>query len=188
MRIISGAARGRRLREPSGFDIRPTTDLVKEAIFDILQFDMEGRRVLDLFAGTGQLGVEALSRGAGFVVFVDSNPQASKLIGENLGLCGFAGSAEVLTRDALRYLKGCEPFDIIIADPPYDTSLAGEALQRIIGFDKLANNGIIICETKTDWVTPDIPPPYHLRKTYKYGRTMITRIERSGAPQAISNR
>jgi 16S rRNA (guanine(966)-N(2))-methyltransferase RsmD len=166
------------LREPSGFDIRPTGDLVKEAIFDIIQFDIEGRRVLDLFAGTGQLGLEALSRGAGRVVFVDSDPRAVRLIRENAQLCGFAGSAEVLARDAVRYLKGCEPFDVVMADPPYGTDLAVAALREIIEFDKLNNNGIMICETKTDWVPPDILPPYFLHKTYRYGKTMVTRIGR----------
>jgi 16S rRNA (guanine(966)-N(2))-methyltransferase RsmD len=185
MRIISGAVRGRRLCKPSGFDIRPTADMVKEAMFDILQFDMEGRRVLDLFAGTGQLGLEALSRGAGRVVFVDSDPRAVRLIRENIARCGFDGSAEVHARDALRYLGGCEPFDVVIADPPYDSPLAAEALRKIIGFDKLNINGIIICETKADWVPPDIPPPYFLHKTYKYGKTKITRINRGGGAAKV---
>ena len=89
MRVITGTARGRRLKEPQGMDIRPTTDKVKESMFSILQFDIEGRRVLDLFGGTGQLGIEALSRGASEVVFVDKSAAALKLIRENLELWTF---------------------------------------------------------------------------------------------------
>lgn len=83
MRVITGTARGRKLLEPSGMDIRPTADVVKEAVFNIIQFDIEGRRVLDLFAGTGQLGIEALSRGAAECVFVDEGAKAVKLVREN---------------------------------------------------------------------------------------------------------
>lgn len=93
MRVITGTARGRRLKEPQGMDIRPTTDKVKESMFSILQFDIEGRRVLDLFGGTGQLGIEALSRGASEVVFVDKSAAALKLIRENLELCGLSDRA-----------------------------------------------------------------------------------------------
>lgn len=89
MRVITGSARGRRLKELKGTDTRPTTDQVKEGMFNILQFDIEGRRVLDLFAGTGQLGIEALSRGAASAVFVEARKDAAALVKENLALCGF---------------------------------------------------------------------------------------------------
>ena len=96
MRVITGEARGRRLKELSGMDTRPTTDKVKESMFNIVQFDIEGRKVLDLFAGTGQLGIEALSRGAESAVFVDVRKDAAALIRENLAHCGFAGRARVV--------------------------------------------------------------------------------------------
>ena len=181
MRVISGAARGRRLKMPRGIDIRPTGDKVKESIFNIIQFDIEGRRVLDLFAGTGQFGVEALSRGAGHATFVDIMPEAVKLIRENVEICGFSGSASVYARDALRYLKGSEKFDLIFLDPPYSASLAARALARIIEFDKLNANGIIICEMDADCPAPDVSPPYFMLREYRYGGVKVVRYERQAA-------
>ena len=93
MRVITGTCRGRRLLEPVGRDVRPTADQVKEAMFNIIQFDVEGRKVLDLFAGTGQLGIEALSRGAADCLFVDSARDSVRLVQENLRRCGLARSA-----------------------------------------------------------------------------------------------
>ena len=184
MRIISGSARGRKLKEPSSLSIRPTSDMVKESVFNIVQFDLEGRRVLDLFAGTGQLGIEALSRGAKSAVFVDSKPEALKLIRENLKLSGFSDSASVYAGDAMKYLAGDsrrknERFDIVFIDPPYDAGLTGNALFKIIEFDKLNPNGIIICELKAECVAPEVAPPYHIKKEYRYGSVKIIRIERS---------
>ena len=178
MRVVSGVARGRKLKEPIGFGIRPTSDMVKESVFNIVQFDVEGRRVLDLFAGTGQLGIEALSRGARSAVFVDSKPEAVKLIWENLKICGLADLASVHTRDAFRYLENDEKFDLIFLDPPYDTLLVEKALTKIIEFDKLNTNGIIICETKDDSVMPAVLSPYFMQKEYKYGSVKITRYSR----------
>ncbi|MCL2227972.1 MAG: 16S rRNA (guanine(966)-N(2))-methyltransferase RsmD [Oscillospiraceae bacterium] len=178
MRVISGTARGRKLKEPDGADIRPTSDMVKESVFNIVQFDVEGRRVLDLFAGTGQLGIEALSRGAASVVFVDSRPGAIKLVWENLNLCGFADSAQVLSHDALRFLKGEGRFDLVFVDPPYGSGLVEETLAKLIEFDKLNTNGIIICEMKADSVAPGVLPPYFLHREYRYGSVKIVRYER----------
>ena len=178
MRVISGTQRGRKLKEPTGFDIRPTSDMVKEAIFNIIQFDVEGARVLDLFAGTGQLGIEALSRGAEHVVFVDSNPAATKLISENIKTCKFESEATVLTRDAITFLSSGEKFDIVIVDPPYDTEIVDKALSKIIEFDKLNEHGIIICETKADKTMPDVALPYFVHKEYRYGGIKITRYGR----------
>ena len=206
MRVISGTAGGRKLKEPTGFDIRPTSDLVKESIFNIVQFDIEGRRVLDLFAGTGQLGIEALSRGAKSAVFVDINQEAVRLIRENLRICGFTDSATVFMRDVLKYLERIsgmssgsdnirEPdngalgggtsqsrvygkFDLIFIDAPYNTPLAGETIQKIIKFDKLDTNGIIMCETEADSSLSGGSPPYFLAKEYKYGSRKITRFYR----------
>jgi len=178
MRVISGSARGRRLKEPAGFDIRPTSDKVKESIFNIIQFDIEGRKVLDLFAGTGQLGIEALSRGAARAVFVDTKADAIKLIWSNLKHCKLEDSAQVLSRDALRFLESDEKYDLIIIDPPYDSDLAEKSVEKIIEFDKLNANGIIICEINAERTTPDVPKPYFLHKEYKYGTIKILRYER----------
>ena len=112
MRVITGSARGRVLKELQGMETRPTTGKVKESLFSIIQFDIEGRRVLDLFAGTGQLGIEALSRGAAECVFIDRRPDAVRLIQENLALCRLADRARVRQGDALPYLRSGEKFDL----------------------------------------------------------------------------
>jgi len=182
MRVISGTARGRKLKEPAGLDIRPTSDMVKESVFNIIQFDIEGRLVLDLFAGTGQFGIEALSRGARGATFVDSSPDAIRLIKTNLGLCGFQGPATVVMTDSLRYLEGGGKFDLIFLDPPYDTPLLEKALAKIIEIDKLNPNGIIICELKAEREPPDVIPPYFKRRDYRYGGVKIVRYERQ-APE-----
>ena len=178
MRVISGTARGRKLREPIGDDIRPTSDMVKESVFNIIQFDIEGRKILDLFAGTGQLGIEALSRGARSAVFVDSSAEAAKLINENAKLCGFDGSCSVYRRDSLGFLEYCEAFDIIFIDPPYDAALTLKTVKKIIEFDKLNENGIMLCETRADTVIPIASAPYGARKEYIYGSVKITRFTR----------
>ena len=185
MRVVSGSARGRKLKDYFGNEIRPTSDMVKESIFNIVQFDIEGRRILDLFAGTGQIGIEALSRGARSVVFVDSSRDAVRLIRENLKLCGFIDSSTILMRDALQYLKHCEKFDLIFMDPPYDMQLAGKAVDRIIEFDKLNANGIIVCETRDDKSLSDVRPHGFSHKEYKYGRVKITRYEHSSLSREL---
>jgi len=180
MRVISGISGGRKLKSPGSFDIRPTSDMVKESIFNIVQFDIEGRRVLDLFAGTGQLGIEALSRGAGKVVFVDTSRDAVKLIRENIDICRFTDkdSYMIYRRDALSFLRNCEPFDLIFLDPPYGSGLASKTIAKIIEFDKLKTNGIIICELRTEDVTPAVILPYFMHKEYTYGSVKIARYGR----------
>ena len=170
MRVITGTARGRRLREPQGMDIRPTTDKVKESIFNIIQFDIEGRRVLDLFAGTGQLGIEAASRGAESVTFVDSSKVAAKLVRENLEHCGLKG--QVFNADAVGYLSGCGQYDLIFVDPPYDSELYDKVLDSIIKFDILPEGGIIVCESRPEKILPELPSLR--RKEYNYGKVRLT--------------
>jgi len=172
MRVITGSARGRRLKEPEGMDIRPTTDQVKEAVFNIVQFDIEGRRVLDLFAGTGQLGIEALSRGAAECVFVDESRTSLQLVKDNLQLCRLTG--QVVQADSLRYLEHGGTFDLVFIDPPYDTALCDKALQKIFEFDILSHGGIIVCETRREKVLPEAELPYVKRKEYNYGKVKLT--------------
>ena len=172
MRVITGTARGRRLKEPEGMAIRPTTDQVKEAVFNIVQFDVEGRRVLDLFAGTGQLGIEALSRGAASCVFVDESRTALNLVRENLRHCQLTG--EVYQMDALQYLEHCGSFDLIFVDPPYDTQLCDKVLQKIFSFDILTEGGIIVCETRRDKSLAEGHSPYFKRREYNYGKVKLT--------------
>ena len=172
MRVITGSARGKRLKEPDGFDIRPTTDRVKEAIFNICQFDVEGRRVLDLFGGTGQLGIEAKSRGAAQVDIVDDARDSIRLIRENVKSVGL--DIRVVQADALSFLQSCGSYDLIFLDPPYDSGLAEKALAAIKAFDILSNGGIIICETRTETALPAPESPYFLKKEYRYGRVKLT--------------
>ena len=172
MRVITGTARGRRLKEPVGSDIRPTTAQVKEAIFNICQFDVEGRRVLDLFGGTGQLGIEAKSRGAASVDIVDASRESVSLIRENVRRSGL--DVCVLQCDAISYLKTCGEYDLILIDPPYDSGLAEKALDAIKAFDILSKGGIIICETRTETILQDLDRPYRKRREYRYGKVKLT--------------
>ena len=176
MRVITGAARGRKLMEPKDMAVRPTTDMVKEAIFSIVQFDVPGRRVLDLFAGTGQLGIEALSRGARECVFVDNSPAALKLVRQNLELCGM--KAPVVRADAQSYLAGCGKFDLVFMDPPYRKGLYGEILAAAFQFDILSDGGIILVESERGEPLPEAPAPYVRGKTSHYGKISLTRYTR----------
>ena len=171
MRVITGTARGRKLKTPENYDIRPTTDNVKEALFNILQFDIEGRRVLDLFAGTGQLGIEALSRGASEVVFVDQSRESVRIVKENLKACGM--TAPVFQTNALDFLRSCGRFDLIFVDPPYDAGLYEPVLKSINSVDNLSDGGIIVCEARRETVLPEMAPPYVRKKEYRYGKVKI---------------
>lgn len=175
MRVITGTARGRKLGQLEGMETRPTTDQVKESIFNIIQFDIEGRRVLDLFAGTGQLGIEALSRGAEKCVFVDQRRDAINLVRANLKACQLTDRARVVQGDSIGFLSTCaESFHLVFLDPPYATNLLENALKKIAEIDMLAENGIIICESPADKVLPELPAPYHRGREYRYGKIKIT--------------
>ena len=172
MRVITGSARGKRLKTPANYDIRPTTDNVKESVFNIIQFDIEGRRVLDLFAGTGQLGIECLSRGAASAVFVDEDREAVKIVKENLKSCGM--SAPVFQENALQFLKHCGKFDLIFLDPPYDAGLYEPALKTINLVDILSEGGIIVCESRREMELPELEEPYRKGREYRYGKVKIS--------------
>ena len=171
MRVITGSARGRKLKTPENYDIRPTTDNVKESVFNIIQFDIEGRRVLDLFAGTGQLGIECLSRGALSAVFVDQSREAVKIVKDNLKACGLTGT--VLQADALSFLRTCGKFDIIFVDPPYDSDLYESVLNTVNSIDILSDGGIIICESRRERALPEMSAPYKKRREYTYGKVKL---------------
>ena len=171
MRVITGKARGRRLATPENNDIRPTTDNVKESIFNIIQFDIEGRRVLDLFAGTGQLGIECLSRGAESAVFIDQSKESVKLVKDNLKTCGLSGT--VMQMDALSFLRGCGKFDLVFVDPPYDSPLYDQVLNMLNSVDILSDGGIIIVECAKDRALPELEAPYRKVREYKYGKVKL---------------
>ena len=182
MRVISGSARGRRLKDLQGMDTRPTTDKVKESMFNIIQFDIEGRQVLDVFGGTGQLGIEALSRGAASCVFVDQRREAATLIRENVALCGFGDQTRVVQGEALAFLSSCkERFDLIFLDPPYQSGLLEQCLAAIARFDILREHGIILCESAAEWHLPPLEPPYEPGREYRYGKIKLSLCRRAGS-------
>ena len=181
MRVITGIARGRRLKELEGTETRPTTDRVKEGVFNVLQFDVEGRRVLDLFAGTGQMGIECLSRGAASAAFVDRRADAVRLIRDNLKTCGLTDRARVTEGDAMEFLKATrEKYDLIFLDPPYESGLLEAAIAPIARFDILSPHGIIIAEHPLGKTLPALSPPYRMGRSYRYGRICITLYRRDG--------
>lgn len=181
MRVITGSARGSRLRAVPGELTRPTAGHVKEAIFSIIQFEIEGRRVLDLFAGTGQMGIEALSRGAREAVFVDHSPAAVAVIRDNLRHTKLEAGAQVVQGDAAAFLGARPPkFDVIFVDPPYQSSLA--VLEKIAVFDLLSEGGVIVCETGENAALPALPPPYAQGRHYRYGTKAVTLYHREVLP------
>ena len=175
MRVITGTARGVQLKTPDGMVTRPTTDRVKEAMFSIIHFDIPGASVLDLFGGTGQLGIEALSRGAKSAVFVDTGEPACRLIRENLKRARMEGQGRVVRSDYLDYLnRSKEQFDIILLDPPYAEVFLENALKRITEIDILRSGGIIVAERPLGKELPWEFPGYERSKDYKYGKTLLT--------------
>ena len=175
MRVITGTARGRKLITLEGDDVRPTTDKVKEALFSIIQFELPGAKVLDLFGGTGQLGIEALSRGASKAVFVDARREACQLIGANLKKTHLESEASVVQSDYLEYLNRCkETFQIILLDPPYAEVFLENAIKRITEIDILQSGGIIVAERPLGKELPWEFEGYTRSKDYKYGKIILT--------------
>lgn len=175
MRVITGKARGIQLKTPEGLQTRPTADRVKEAMFSIIHFDVPGARVLDLFGGTGQLGIEALSRGAKSAVFVDAGEKACSLIRENLKRARMDGEGRVVRSDYLDYLKRCrETFDIILLDPPYAEVFLENALKCIVEIDILQTGGIIVAERPLGKDLPWEFDGFERSRDYKYGKTVLT--------------
>lgn len=179
MRVITGSARGRRLITLDGNDVRPTTDRVKEAMFSAIQFDIEGRRVLDLFAGSGHLGIEALSRGAAQVIFTDSSQEAINVIKQNIDKCSFDSGAKVIKTDFAGYLSMTpDVFDIAFVDPPYGKGLLAKALELLPRV--MSEFGIIVCEHP---VTEELPAEidgFILHRTYKFGKIAFSVYRRKG--------
>ena len=175
MRVITGKARGIVLKTPDGMATRPTADRVKEAIFNIIQFDVPTARVLDLFGGTGQLGIEALSRDAKSAVFVDEREDACRLIKENLKRTKLEQYGKVIRSDYMAYLRNCkEKFDIILLDPPYAEVFLENSLKMITEIDILQTGGIIVAERPLGKELPWDFPGFSRSRDYKYGKTLIT--------------
>ena len=149
MRIITGSAKGKHLLSLDGEATRPTSERIKGAMFSSIQFDLEDRIVLDLFAGTGQLGLEALSRGARSAMFVDASRDAVELVKKNAKACGFFEKSRYLVSDYRNYLRkagGREKFDLVFIDPPYAMECAGDAVMRLVDEDMLLPGALIVIE------------------------------------------
>lgn len=173
MRVITGTARGRVLKTLEGEDVRPTTDRVKEAIFSIIQFELEGRRVLDLFAGSGQLGIEALSRGAAYATFTDMSAESVDIVKQNLLSTKLGGNAEVLRIEATAFLRGNKKkYDIIFMDPPYSKGILQSTLPYAV--KNVNDGGVIICEHPYGEEMPQTVGNFSIYRDYKYGKIGIT--------------
>lgn len=173
MRVITGSARGRVLETLPGEDVRPTTDRVKEAMFSIVQFELEGRRILDLFAGSGQLGIEALSRGAEYATFVDSSRDSIACVKSNLLKTGLKTNSSVVQSDSLTFIRTSrETFDIAFLDPPYGKGILQTALPLVA--KRMSDGGVIICEHPKGEEMPDKAEDFEIFRVYKYGKTELT--------------
>ena len=172
MRVITGTAKGCRLDTLPGQDTRPTGEKVKEGLFSAIQFELEGRRVLDLFAGSGQLGIEALSRGAATCVFVDRNPAAVAIIRGNLQRANLAVQSQVVGAEAMTFLAHLkESFDIVFLDPPYKAGLQPALLELIV--PHMNEGGVIVCESDDETALPERVGRFTLHRTRRYGRILL---------------
>lgn len=174
MRIIAGRHRGRRLETPEGRAIRPTSDRAREALFSMLEHRLAGgiagKRVADIFAGTGALGLEALSRGAAHVTFVENNPESLALLGRNIRTLGLDGASEILRQDARKLRDAAAPCDLILMDPPYGKGLAAPALQRLLEKNWIGAGTLAVVETdaREELATPG---GLTVREDRKVGKT-----------------
>lgn len=179
MRVITGSARGKRLVTPDGRDVRPTPERVKEGLFSALQFDIEGRRVLDLFAGSGQLSVEALSRGAESAVLVDNSAQSVKAVRSNIENCGFADKAKIVQAD---YNAFCamsrDTFDIVFLDPPYMEGMLMPAVKAVLPL--VSDYGFIVCEHPPEVKLEEKVGGFAVWRSYRYGKVLVTVYRKEG--------
>ncbi|MBI2413054.1 MAG: 16S rRNA (guanine(966)-N(2))-methyltransferase RsmD [Deltaproteobacteria bacterium] len=182
MRVVGGLLKGRRLASLKGAPIRPTSDKVREAIFNILPREFPFKKVLDLFAGTGAMGIEALSRGAGSVTFVDADAGSCAVIRKNLEACGVKEGARVLRGDASRELNALsrwgEGFDLIFVDPPYNTALFEESLKEIGRLGLLGAEGTLVAETSKRAPLKAEVPGLELFDERRYGDTIVYFLKR----------
>ncbi len=173
MRVITGAAKGRRLEAPDGLDTRPTGERIKEAMFSIVQFEIEQAFVLDLFSGSGQLGIEALSRGARRVVLVDSSRASVSVIRENLAKTRLEENARVIQADCLAYLRTTpDIYDVVFLAPPYASDLHMKTLEALA--PRIHPYSTVICETEKKSLLPESVGLLTEKKEHLYGKTKVT--------------
>lgn len=182
MRVVGGKAKGRRLLAPKGQSVRPTAARVKESLFNILPRDFTGMKVLDLFAGTGNLSIEALSRGAAHAILVDSSARSAAAIKENLRRLGFAAQSEVWIAPVARALKSLarqrESFDVVFLDPPYEQGLADRSLGSIAACELLRDSGTVIIEHSMREAVKSRYGQLQLHDQRRYGDTLLSFYKR----------
>lgn len=173
MKVITGSLRGRRLDTLGGEEItRPTSQITKEALFSAIQFELEDKKVLDLFAGSGQLGIEAISRGARHCTFVESNKQAYAVVEQNIKKCKIEDKCTLVFSQASSFLMNKNNFDIVFADPPYHKGLIEECLPRLVGM--MNDGGVIICESARDEELPENVDGWCVDRVRNYGKTKLS--------------
>ena len=180
MRIVAGKRKGLVIKSIEGESTRPTRDMVREALFSILVNDINEAKFLDLFAGSGAIGIEALSRGASEAWFSDINPKCIRIINENITKAKFNDQAKVFNTDyklVLKKLQG-RKFDIIFIDPPYNQGLGIDAINKISEYDILSDYGIIILETDTNEEVPELIGRYEKYNYKRYGRNILSLYRR----------
>ena len=175
MRVISGTARGTKLETLEGLSTRPTIDRVKEGIFSSIQFAIPAAKVLDLFAGSGQMGIECLSRGASQGVFVDSNRDAVNIVIRNIKACSLFDKARVVNMSAQDFLRTSkDEFDLIFLDPPYNMGILDEIMEKV--YQITAPGGIIMAESELGWYLKKEIDGLREVKKYKYGKVLVTKF------------
>lgn len=179
LKIITGTAKGKVLKTLEGDATRPTSERIKEAMFSSIQFDIENRRVLDLFAGCGQLGLEALSRGAESVMYIDSSREAMEIVKENVKRIGFEKQCHYLVSDWRNYIRkfaGSVSFDLVFIDPPYAMECCADAMRRLADSRLLAKGALVVCESGTEKINPELFSDFELTKNREYGKKTALNI------------
>ena len=181
MRIITGKAKGKKLFTLEGDATRPTSERIKGAIFSAIQFDIEGRRVLDLFAGSGQMGLEALSRGATGATFIDSSREAMEIVKKNAKVTGFFDNAKYIVSDGANYLRksaGREKYDLVFIDPPYAMNLCKKSVEALLRYDVLRDGAIVVLESGEEEINLEAEPysAFEVIKSTSYGKKTAVNI------------
>ena len=178
LRVITGNAKGRKLKVPRGRTVRPTPEIARGALFNILGEISVGCRFLDLFAGTGSVGIEALSRGASYAAFVEVNPNVCKILTQNLEHCGFSLMSHIYPLDAMTVLpillRAEAPFDIVFLDPPYEGIFSQKRLTQFCRYDIVTQAGLVVAQHFFKSREPENFPPYFLKRRQRFGDTVLS--------------
>ncbi|MBI3015748.1 MAG: 16S rRNA (guanine(966)-N(2))-methyltransferase RsmD [Candidatus Tectomicrobia bacterium] len=183
LRVITGSAKGRKLKVPRGHSVRPTPEIARGALFNILGETVTGSRFLDLFAGSGSIGIEALSRGASYAAFVELNPSVCKILAQNLERCGFTPVSRIYSLDAVAFLpillRSEAPFDVVFLDPPYEGTFCQKFLTQLPQYDIVTDTGLVVAQHFFKCKELESFSPYHLQRRQRFGDTVLSFFSRS---------